>query len=267
MLYLWLICQFIITCAQARRTHGMQAVCVQLGHKKWHLSRPWVLSARLQQPYLSYPLFSLFAGHVRVMSRLSHRQQKVSDYTQAPPHLRHEHPSFTQPRVTCDLPIQGTCHIGWCTSHQRPGVHLKHVKPINGIQHPLNNEMLWNWHRYPGIATLALLPWHYYPDACLSSLLPAQHIPRFRSKFASFSTKTYNSGRELLHLHCQTVTVSSMNLKAQAWFWEPDTKLSLPLATLQLIWNGSRFPCIQGSAAARSLLDERRTCSSQNQSV
>ena len=70
---------------------------------------------------------------------------------------RHEHPSFTQPRVTCDLPIQGTCHIGWCTSHQRPGVHLKHVKPSNGIQHPLNNEMLWNWHCCPGIATPTLV--------------------------------------------------------------------------------------------------------------
>lgn len=259
MLYLWLICQFIITCAQARRTHGMQAVCVQLGHKKWHLSRPWVLSARLQHPYLSYPLFSLFAGHVRVMSRLSHRQQKVSDYTQAPPHLRHEHPSFTQPRATCDLPIQGTCHIGWCTSHQRPGVHLKHVKPINGIQHPLNNEMLWNWHRYPGIATPTLV-WVLCFRRSISQGSAASLHPLAPKH-------TTLAARELLHLHCQTVTVSSMNLKAQAWFWEPDTKLSLPLVTLQLIWNGSRFPCIQGSAAARSLLDERRTCSSQNQSV
>lgn len=59
------------------------------------------------------------------------------------------------------------------------------------------------------VVKLASLPWHCYPDACLSSLLPAQHIPRFRSKFASFSTKTYNSGRPwafaptLSDSHCQ----------------------------------------------------------------
>ena len=228
-------------------------------------------------------VFSLFAGHVpAVMSRLSHRQQKVSDYTQAPPH-RHVsrasqlHPSFTQPfgrlnRMCHDVSRRHDVSLVICSkarvtlagvrrSEDLWGVHWKHLKLINGIQYPLKHcskciiHKLWNWHCYPGIATPTLV-WGLCFRRSISQGSAASLHPLAPKHI-------YNSGRELLHLpcHCQLHEFQGTSLILGAGHQAVSSlshiAIDLKRITFSLHW----------AVAARSLLDERRTCSSQNQSV